>query len=163
MRRFVRSSIQRSPLTSAEAKITTALVNLWFHHKNGEGLIRPGREKVAKRARVSVRTVASCLLMLRENNVLKIVSHGNGGWHTATRYRLDIIALLELCGHKFPAEFNGELHTLSGRDCTHFAHAHREKIAHGYILRSDDVFSSEGFSSREENVVMFAPRKEAQS
>lgn len=136
-RRFVRQSIRKAPITRSDRDILTSLANFWFHHEgNGRGYIHPGREKLAARARVSIVTVARCLQKLRDAGVIAIVSHPNGGWGTATRYKVNITQLLRFCGHKFPDEMAGELASISTSNDTHFGgkmiHTLGIKMIHGY-------------------------------
>ena len=137
--RFVRSAVQKSHLTKSERQVTLMIVNLWFYHKSGEGVIYPGREKIAKKLRVSVRTVASTLAILREAGALKVVSHLKGGGRAATRYKLKFVPLLLLCGCDLPdwmqTELRPILHDLPASNCTpkaqKIAPLSRAKIAHG--------------------------------
>ena len=79
-RQLVRAAIRKSDMTKGEQAVALAVANLWFHHRNGpEGIIRPGRQRLALKARVSVRTVASTLAMLRAASVLVAVEYAKGG------------------------------------------------------------------------------------
>lgn len=115
-RRLVRACIRKSDLTKSEQAVTTAVVNLWFHHK-AKGVVYPGRARLAKSAKVSVRTVASTLAKLRAAGVLRVVSHGKGG-RAATRYRLRFTPLFILCGADLPDWMEGELRPIPMLDCT---------------------------------------------
>lgn len=131
IRRLVRDAIRKGPFTKGQRDVTLALVNHWFHHKGTAKPIHPGREKLARKAKVSVRTVASSLSMLRAAGVLVVVSNLRGGHDTATKYRVNTAALLTLCGCDWMDEF------LSGyaRNCTvaghEIARLGSAKIAHG--------------------------------
>jgi hypothetical protein len=131
-RRLVRQAIRKADFTKSERDVTLALVNHWFHHKGSSGgLVHPGREKLAKRAKVSVRTVASTLAMLRAAGVLEPVSNLYGGKGKATAYRLQIHPLLTLCGCDWVDDF---LHGMAAQNCTvsgqGIARYARAKIAH---------------------------------
>ena len=106
-RRIVRDAIRKSSLTKSEQAVVTAVVNLWFHHK-ASGVMHPGREKIAKRACVSIKTVTRTLAKMADAGCLVVVSHQNGG-RAATRYRLRIVPLLALCGARIPEWISGEI------------------------------------------------------
>lgn len=147
--RLVRSAISKSTLTRSQQAVTLALVNQWFHHK-AKGEMHPGREKLADKARCSVRTVAATLSMLRAAGVIKATSYESGG-RRATRYRLRFTPLLILCGADLPDWMEGELRPIQMQNCTvsegknctvsgaKIARLPRAKIAHG----SKDVSSPE--------------------
>ena len=97
-RRIVRGAIRKADFTKSERDVTMALVNFWFHHKGTGKPIHPGREKLANRAGVTVKTVSRVLSMLRAANVLEAVSCLNGNHGNATRYRVNIHPLMTLCG-----------------------------------------------------------------
>lgn len=96
--RYVRSiirKIKRDVLTKAERDVLMVLVNLWFYHKGGpNGFIHPGRKKIAKRANVSVVTVARALSRLRDYGVIDATMYEKGG-RKATRYLVDIDCIIE--------------------------------------------------------------------
>lgn len=131
MRRLVRGAIRKGPFTKGQRDVTLAVVNHWFHHKGKNQPIHPGREKLAAKAKVSVRTVATTLAILRASGVLHAVSHLRGGHDTATKYKVNIPALLTLCGCDWLDDF------IAGytRNCTveiaGIARLGRAKIAHG--------------------------------
>jgi len=139
-RRLARDGIAKGfktgKLNRLERDLVTKLTNLWFHHRghNAEGVIRPGREYLAKRAKCSVRSVASLLKRLREAGVLIAVSYAKGG-RRATRYKLDVHKLMVWCGVKFPEVAQGALKLLS-RSLQFFGDATNRAIdAHGYNRR----------------------------
>lgn len=140
-RRMVRDAIRKGPFTSAEAKVTLALVNHWFHHKVARPIIHPGREKLVKKSGVSLRSVQSTLAMLRAAQVIEAVSHQRGGWGKATHYRVHIARLMTLCGCDWIDQF------LTG-NCSHsidvFAHKMGAKIAHGLNDTSEAPISNRG-------------------
>ena len=63
-RRAVRAAIRQSALSKSEQAVTLALANLWFHHKP-KGEMHPGRAKIARRARVSIKTVTRTMAKLK--------------------------------------------------------------------------------------------------
>lgn len=101
-RRFVRGSVRNAPLSRAERDIVMALVNLWLEHrKKADGVIHPGRKRIARKAKVSIITVARCFAKLREKGALAVVSHGRGEGQKPTHYRVDYDNLMKVCGHKY--------------------------------------------------------------
>ncbi len=99
-RRLMRGAVRKSPMTKGERDVTLAMLNVWFHHRNGpKKYIHPSREALAKKAGVSVRTVATVLSILRDSGALIVMSdHLKGGQGRATRYRFDDLSLLAMCG-----------------------------------------------------------------
>ena len=130
-RRLVRAAIRKGDFTKGERDVILALVDHWMHHK-AKGPIHPGRNKLAKRAGVSVRTVSSTLASLRAAGVLNPVSNLHGGFGTATRYRVNIHALMTLCGCDWLDDF---LQGCRGSNCTvakpEIARLSLAGIAHG--------------------------------
>lgn len=113
-RRGIAKGFRSGVFNLLERELITLLANLWFHHRgeNGEGVIRPGRKYLAKRARCSERTVTSLLKRLRDAGVLITVAYGKGG-RKATRYKLDMHKLMVWCGVRFPEEVQGALKLLA--------------------------------------------------
>lgn len=132
-RRLVRSAISKSDLTRSQQAVTLALVNQWFQHK-AKGEMHPGREKLAARARCSVRSVAATLALLRAAGVITPTLYEKGG-RRATRYRLRFLPLLILCRADLPDWMEGELRPIPMQNCTvseaKIARLPRAKIAHG--------------------------------
>ena len=107
---MLRQAIADSGLTRGQKAVTTKIVDLWLHHRNGpKGYIHPGREKLAKTAKVSIRTVATTLAELRAAGVLKVVARPKGEGQRPTEYRLSTRKLLHLCGVDEPEWMAGEL------------------------------------------------------
>jgi len=97
--RLIRSAIRNSTLTRGERDVTLAMINHWFHHNSGaKDYIHPGRKRIAKKARVSMRTTARTFAMLRAAGVLLPTEYLSGGANMATHYQVDIMALTTLCG-----------------------------------------------------------------
>ena len=135
LRRFVRSAIKHSDLSRANKDVTTAIVNLWFHHRNGpEGVIHPGRDKLAKSAKCTVKSVSRCLSMLKVAGVVVAVKYENGG-QLSTRYRVRIGALLALCGCDIPGEIGGQLYAIPSKNVpvekSKMSRFTRDKMSHG--------------------------------
>jgi len=135
-RRMVRDAIRRGPFTKSERDVTLAVVNHWFHHKGGpQSSIRPGRDALAKKAGVSVRTVASVLSMLRTIEAIEPVTGLNGGYlhggrGMTTHYTVNPWPLMVFCGCDWVDDFMRG----SSQNCTVsggvFARFWRAKIAH---------------------------------
>lgn len=106
-RNLIRQAVRsHRGFTKSERDVTLALINVWFHHKDGaEGYIHPGRRLLASRARVSQRTVTSLLARLRDAGVLVVLGHLNGGPHMATQYAVNEMALLDLCAGDWVKRF----------------------------------------------------------
>lgn len=129
-RRVVRAAIRnadKGDLTKTEKDLTIAIVNLWFHHRNGpRGYIHPSKKVLAKKAKCSVRTVATCLTKLRNVGALRPVSHMRGGKGFSTRYKVNLRSLFTFCGCDYPDEIAINC-TLTELKIAHLGYA---KIAH---------------------------------
>lgn len=80
-------------LTKSERDVLLVIVNLWLHHRYGpEGVIRPGRKFIAKRADVCLNTVKRSLSRFRDMGIIWAVQYAQGGTK-ATRYKVDLLAL----------------------------------------------------------------------
>lgn len=100
-RRVMRRTIRSGPFTRSEREVVLAFVNHWFHHRNStKGVVHPGRKKLAKRAKVSIRTVASVLDLLRKYRAIEAVAHLHGLHGNATEYTVNVVALTELCAKR---------------------------------------------------------------
>lgn len=100
-RRVIRQCVRRGPFTKSEREVALAFVNHWFHHRNSaKQVVHPGRKKLAKRAKVSIRTVASTLDMLRAHGAIVAVAHLHGLHGNATEYVVNVPALTDLCAMK---------------------------------------------------------------
>lgn len=97
-RRIVRDAVRKGPFTKCERDVALALVNHWFHHKSKAAPIHPGRALIARKANVTEKTVSRAMAKLRAAFVLDPVANLSGGYKTPTKYRLNIPALMTLCG-----------------------------------------------------------------
>lgn len=109
-RRAIRRTIAKGPFTKSEKAVALAFFNHWFfHRKYKDGIVYPGRERIAKKADVSIKTVSNVFSMLRHYGVLIPHAHLNGLQGNATEYSVNHIALLDLCTKKrADLAYNGE-------------------------------------------------------
>lgn len=90
-RRSVRQSIRASALSRAQKDVALAFFNHWLQHrKSKEGIVHPGRKKLAKKAKASISTASRTLEILRENGVLVARAHLQGLHGNATEYSVSI-------------------------------------------------------------------------
>lgn len=95
-RRDARRRVGKLPLTKSERDILMALVNLWFAHRYKSGFIHPGREWLAKKAKVkSVKTVSRALSLFRDTGWVEAGAYQKGGTGKATHYRVNLEAIQE--------------------------------------------------------------------
>ena len=105
LRRFVRKAIRGSKMTRGQKEITTAIVNLWFHHRNGpEGIIRPGRKRLARHTQFTIKTVSRTFATLKKAGVLTATKNPKGGVRP-THYIVNLNNLMAFCGEKWADEF----------------------------------------------------------
>jgi hypothetical protein len=98
-RRLTRQAIRSGIDNRCHRDVIMTIVNHWFHHKSGpKDYIHPSRKLIARKARVSERTVTKVFSILREAGVLIPVSHMRGGRNIATQYRVDHEAIFRMCG-----------------------------------------------------------------
>jgi len=96
-RRFIR----KGPFTKSQRDVVLAFVNHWFaNRRKKDGVVHPGREKLAKKAGVSVNTVKRTLALLRATGAIRAEAHLGGLEGNATEYTVDMAALIALCGLK---------------------------------------------------------------
>lgn len=101
-RRMVRSSVRACrDLTKGDREVLVAMLNLSWHY-GGRRPIYPGVARLAKRAKVTERTVKRALAKFRAAGLIEVVSHASGG-KGSTRYTLDEVAILVLCDAKLVA------------------------------------------------------------
>jgi hypothetical protein len=98
-RRIVRDCIAKGPFTKSERDVTKAFFEHWFYHKSGpRNYVHPGRERIAKRAKVDVKTVSRAFAMLRAAGVIEAIASAKGQGKKPTKYVVNVIALFTLCG-----------------------------------------------------------------
>jgi hypothetical protein len=98
---LIRWAIRRlhhTKLFKGEKAVLLALFNHAMHHDGDT--YAPGRELLAKRAGVSVRTVARAMDRLREMLVIRNVAYANGAHNRKTQFTIDWNALFALIGIK---------------------------------------------------------------
>lgn len=97
-RRMMREQIRKGPFTKGQRDVVLAFINHWFHHRNSkDGMVHPGRKKIAKKAGVTIKTVSRVLELLRHYGVIVAVDHLNGLRGNATLYSVSPIHLTALC------------------------------------------------------------------
>lgn len=100
-RRSVRRSVRTSPLTKGQRDVLMAFMNHWMHHrKSKDGMVHPGREKIAKKAGVTIKTVSRLFEVLRFYDVISAEAHLNGLNGCATLYSVNTIRFFEFCAMK---------------------------------------------------------------
>ena len=96
-RRIVRAAVRSGPFSKSEQDVVMAFMNHWLHHRNSiKGCVHPGRERIAKKARVSIKTVQRTFAMLRDHGAIVAVGHLNGLQGKATEYEVDLDAFYAL-------------------------------------------------------------------
>lgn len=110
---YLRRIIRRNKgdiLTNSEIKVLVALLNLWLHHRYGpKKYIHPGRKLLAKKAGVSVITVARSLDVFRNLGISTPIKHLKGGNGRATQYTLDTLEIQGLFDPHNVVTIAGEL------------------------------------------------------
>lgn len=90
-RRAMRRAVSRLSLSNNERVVLQYLVNVWFIHR-GKGAVHPGREAIARKTNVSVRTVQTYLGKFRDLGFIRAIDYAKGG-RRATRYSVDLSAI----------------------------------------------------------------------
>lgn len=106
--RAIIQKIKRDQLTKSQKMLLEVIVNLWFAHRFGEGVIRPGRSRLAKRCDVSLRTVETALAEFRAHGIVEAVAFLKGG-SKATRYIVHLDKIRQLRGGAAPKARDGHL------------------------------------------------------
>lgn len=134
-RRLVRGAVRKGGFSKSERDVVLAIVNHWFHHK-AKGKMHPSRERIAKKADVSVRTVATVLALLRDTGVLVPQSKARRGKGRPAEYSVDDLSLMQLCGvdmAKIVAAMSGgksaKLHTKDGNLSVQKLHTDKYSVA----------------------------------
>lgn len=133
--------IGRKDLTKSQKAILEVLVNLWFAHRYGEGVIRPGRERLAKRCDVHVNTVKSTLDRLRTLNVITAVEYASGG-SKATRYTVDLDTIRSLWGGALPLVAEGDLVEIKRTKLSGSKSLNRPVTPDKNCPRKEDIYTS---------------------
>jgi hypothetical protein len=146
LRDAVRNAVGKGHLTRAQRDVTAYLVNLWHYHKGGpRGYMAPGHERIAFKARVSVRTSATTVGLLVKAGVLTVVGCPTGGKDHA-RLTLDIAQLLAFCGCEIPAHLEGKLRAYTPAKTTpekaEIACVTPAKIACGEKVHIIDIYTN---------------------
>lgn len=134
-RQFMRAAVRRAKISKNKRDLVLALLNIWFKRK-AEGLMYPGRKKLAKMAGISIRTAATILAEMREAGALEVICYGKGGRGKATRYRMNLTKLIVYLGFKLPKEVKGALGRVFVSDSQFRPWAvfkNRAKLAHGIV------------------------------
>lgn len=107
-RRLLRRLVERAKGVSLrESTALIFLLNRWFYHRGGKGVIHPGAEEVAKAARCCLRTAKAILKKLRNWGFIVAVQYAKGG-RNATRYMVDTRRILVTLGN-MPKVAEGDL------------------------------------------------------
>lgn len=97
-RRLVREQVRKGPFTKGQRDVVMAFINHWFHHRNSkDGMVHPGRQKIAKKAGVTIKTVSRVFEILRHFGVIVAEDHLHGLHGNATLYSVSTIHLTALC------------------------------------------------------------------
>ena len=89
-RREFRVMIDASSLTPCQKLFLKDLVNLWIVHRNGVGFIHPGRERLARKHRKTIKSVSRAFSLYRDAGFIKAVAYEAGGMGKATCYTVDL-------------------------------------------------------------------------
>ncbi len=105
---FIRRAINKAALPANRRDALRHLVNLWYYHRNGTGEIHPGAETLAKKWRVSLRTVKTILKEFREAGFISAIKYAKGG-KNSTRYTVDLDRIIETLAPSKVVTLPGEL------------------------------------------------------
>lgn len=113
-RRVIRNQIRKGPFTKGQRDVALAFFNHWFFHRTStKKVVHPGRDKLARKAGVTIRTVTRTLDILRAHGAIIAVAHLEGLHGKATEYVVDIVAMTELCDLK-----KTDIRVNGGTNCT---------------------------------------------
>lgn len=94
----LRDLIKRGPFTKSERDVLRAFIDHWLHHrKMKQGVVYPGRKRLAKKANVTTRTVTSALAFFRASGMIVAVARLEGLDGKATEYWVDVERLEDVC------------------------------------------------------------------
>lgn len=115
---YLRRIIRRNKgeiLTNSEVRVLVAMTNLWLYHRNGpKGFIHPGCDLLAKKAKVSRKTVSRALELFRKIGIADDIKHIKGGNGRATQYQLDTMKIQKLFDPSGVTELRGQIVPFSG-------------------------------------------------
>jgi hypothetical protein len=112
-RRLVRSLVRKAKsMTKMEREILLWLIERWFYHRKGAGVIHPGVAAIRKATEWCERSVRYVLKRLRDWGFIVAVEYAKGG-RRATRYMVDSAKIIETLGN-IPPTVEGHLVPLSG-------------------------------------------------
>lgn len=107
---YTRRIIRKSDFTRAEKDVLIKLIGLWFYHRNGrKGFIHPGRDKLAKAAKASDKTVQRALSVFRDLDFIKAMRYAKGGTGCATQYLVNIRTIWDFIDPENVQMMPGEL------------------------------------------------------
>jgi DNA-binding transcriptional MocR family regulator len=87
----IRDLVKRGPFTKSERDVLKAFIDHWLHHrKDKEGVVYPGRKRLAQKANVTARTVTSALALFRASGMIVAVARLEGRDGKATEYWVDV-------------------------------------------------------------------------
>lgn len=171
---YLRRLIARSSYTPTQRSILNAMLGLWFRH--GFEPVHPGREALAKKARVCVKTISRQLAILVRQGVLVVHAFGKGGVHRATQYRINVVRLQEMCGASHAleivppevihrgAEFGKNVPQIAGqvsrKSLAKNTPKVRDKMSHWISCISMHTRSASGIERQEEPTIARAKREE---
>lgn len=94
----MRGLVKRGPFTKSERDVLKAFIDHWLHHrKDKDGVVYPGRKRLAKKANVTARTVTSALALFRASGMIVAVARLEGLDGKATEYWVDVDRFDEVC------------------------------------------------------------------
>ena len=97
-RRRIREAIRKGPFTKGQRDALLAFMNHWMHHrKSKDGIVHPGRKKIAKQSGVTIKTVSRLFNALRLTGVITAEDSLHGLHGNATEYSVNVMRLLHVC------------------------------------------------------------------
>lgn len=122
-RRLLRGLIRKSKtMSKMDREVLMWLLERWFYHRSGKGIICPGVGKISHATELCERSVRYVLKRLREWGFIVAVKYAKGG-RRATQYMVDTIRILRILGN-VPETVQGELRPIDrpiterGKPCT---------------------------------------------
>lgn len=109
IRRAERDKKHPNRLTQSEEKVLQAIMNKWFYYEHRTGVIYPGVPKLMRETGRSRRTVQMALRKFESLGFLIAIKTENQGRKHSTRYKIDILKLIQTYGVNLPKTMEGEL------------------------------------------------------